>query len=529
MVALNAVSYYVHLPFFVENFDLLAPLCDKVAEGLISPKPPGHILILLETANALGLSKEELFEQPASAPGRAISDYCRRVFQDGSIIELWGAHVYEETLGHWSQQWSQALVGHYGLSQRQAIYFNAHAEADLVQHEDHMGHGPLNRMILQRILEQGKTAKKLGYDPKYSRLHHGRPSGAHGTARPGESLPRVIVYVVANPRLRAVAQLANYIIGRGAVMRALIFFAVNVFVAIASTANAAAQLPGKWATRAPMPSTRSEVGAAEIGGRIYVMGGYVKNGNLVEEYDPATDSWRGRAPLPKPLHHIGAAALNGKIYVIGGYISGVGPVDTVYEYDPVKDQWTTKKAMPTPRGALAVGVISGKIYAVGGVTTNGRNTPANESYDPVQDFWSRKHARMITPRDHHAIGVVEGKLYAIAGRVNGNHDRSVGDNEEYDPANNRWRTRPSIPTVRSGIVGAVLGGRIFVFGGEYGRQTHATVESYDPAKNKWQAWAPMPTARHGLGAAVIGNSIYVISGGPQPGATFSSVNEVLTP
>jgi pyrroloquinoline quinone (PQQ) biosynthesis protein C len=89
------------------------------------------------------------------------------VFQDGSIIELWGAHVYEETLGHWSQQWSQALVSHYGLSKRQAIYFNAHAEADLVEHEDHMGHGPLNRMILQRILEQGKTTKKLGYDPKY--------------------------------------------------------------------------------------------------------------------------------------------------------------------------------------------------------------------------------------------------------------------------------------------------------------------------------------------------------------------------
>jgi hypothetical protein len=30
-----------------------------------------------------------------------------------------------------------------------------------------MGHGPLNRMILQRILERGLTAKKLGYDPKY--------------------------------------------------------------------------------------------------------------------------------------------------------------------------------------------------------------------------------------------------------------------------------------------------------------------------------------------------------------------------
>jgi N-acetylneuraminic acid mutarotase len=136
---------------------------------------------------------------------------------------------------------------------------------------------------------------------------------------------------------------------------------------------------------------------------------------------------------------------------------------------------------------------------------------------------------MITPRDHHAIGVVDGKLYAIAGRINGNHDRSVGDNEEYDPVSKRWRTRASIPTVRSGIAAATLGGRIFVFGGEYGRQTHANVESYDPGKNRWQGWAPMPTARHGLGAAVIGNSIYVISGGPQPGATFSSVNEVITP
>lgn len=167
VVALNAVSYYVHLPFFVENYDLLPAFSDKIAEELITPKPPGHILILLETANALGLSKEELFEQPASAPGRAISDYCRRVFQDGSLIELWGAHVYEETLGHWAQQWGEALVRHYGMSTQKAIYFTAHAEADLVQHEDRMGHGPLNRMILQRIIEQGKTAKKLGYDPKY--------------------------------------------------------------------------------------------------------------------------------------------------------------------------------------------------------------------------------------------------------------------------------------------------------------------------------------------------------------------------
>ena len=87
----------------------------------------------------------------------------------------------------------QALVGHYGVNKRQAIYFTAHAEADLVQHEDRMGHGPLNRMILQRILEQGKTAKKLGLRSEVLRLHHGRSASADGTARAGKSLPGIIL------------------------------------------------------------------------------------------------------------------------------------------------------------------------------------------------------------------------------------------------------------------------------------------------------------------------------------------------
>jgi len=131
---------------------------------------------------------------------------------------------------------------------------------------------------------------------------------------------------------------------------------------------------------------------------------------------------------------------------------------------------------------------------------------------------------MPSARSEVAAAEVGGKIYVMGG-----YEKNGNLVEEYDAAANRWRTRASIPTVRSGIVGAVLGGRIFVFGGEYGRRTHANVESYDPTKNKWQGWAPMPTARHGLGAAVIGNSIYVISGGPQPGASFSSVNEFLTP
>jgi len=86
-----------------------------------------------------------------------------------------------------------------------------------------------------------------------------------------------------------------------------------------------------------------------------------------------------------------------------------------------------------------------------------------------------------------------------------------------------------MPTARSGIAAAVLEGGIFVFGGEAPSGTFNQNESYDPAANSWTTRAPMPTARHGLGAAVVGKSIYVISGGPKPGGTYSSANEVFTP
>jgi N-acetylneuraminic acid mutarotase len=121
------------------------------------------------------------------------------------------------------------------------------------------------------------------------------------------------------------------------------------------------------------------------------------------------------------------------------------------------------------------------------------------------------------------------KLYAIGGRVDGSYAKNLAHNEEYDPKTGRWRARGPIPTARSGIAAAVLKERIFVFGGESPAGTFNQTESYDPAKNEWQSWVPMPTARHGLGAAVLGNQIYVLSGGPKPGGSYSSVNEVFTP
>jgi N-acetylneuraminic acid mutarotase len=308
-----------------------------------------------------------------------------------------------------------------------------------------------------------------------------------------------------------------------------------LLVAVSIVAVVVAQTKGEWTVKAPAPTKRTEVVAAAVKGKIYVVGGFQQALSFitpaVEEYDPKTDTWRERAPLPGGLHHAGIGVANDRIYVIGGFehsfLSIWSPLNTVYEYDSGADRWMVRKPMPTPRGALAVAVLDGKLHAVGGYTRDG-NTGAHEVYDPATDTWSSR-APMPTARDHHAAAVVGGRLYAIGGRLNRQYSQNLALTEEYDPAADRWTRKADLPTARSGVTAAVVGDRIYVFGGEAPAGTFRENEAYHPASNAWEALAPMPTARHGLGSAVVDGRIYVLSGGPTPGGSFSNANEMFIP
>jgi N-acetylneuraminic acid mutarotase len=128
-----------------------------------------------------------------------------------------------------------------------------------------------------------------------------------------------------------------------------------------------------------------------------------------------------------------------------------------------------------------------------------------------------------------AAAAIDGRLYAVGGRIDGNYSRNLASNEAYDPATDRWEQRAPMPTARSGIAAAVLGGRMFVFGGEAPAGTFNQAEAYDARSNGWSSHARMPTARHGLGAGAVAGRIYVISGGPTPGASASTANEIFVP
>jgi N-acetylneuraminic acid mutarotase len=223
------------------------------------------------------------------------------------------------------------------------------------------------------------------------------------------------------------------------------------------------------------------------------------------------------------VHHPGAAALGGRFYVMGGY-DDRGATDSLWEYEPAADRWQRRAAMPTARGALTAVVLDGRLYAIGG--DRGRPVGEVAAYDPQTDAWetlpSMRHAR-----DHLASGVVDGRIYVAGGR-NG-RDFTMTVLEEYDPASRAWTERPAMPTGRSGIAGAGLGGRFYVFGGEGNRANPQgifdAVEAYDPTQGAWIQLPPMRTPRHGINAGVLGSRVYLPGGATVEGFGVTAVNE----
>lgn len=302
----------------------------------------------------------------------------------------------------------------------------------------------------------------------------------------------------------------------------------TVFVPLVETASPSAV---GWQARAPLPTTRTEVAAAALDGRIYVAGGYAADGStldVVEIYDPATDTWATAAALPAGRNHMGLAALGGRLYAVGGYggpISASVASADVWAYDPATNSWSSAAPLPVPRAAHALVAEEGRLYVIGGVGPEAHTTLV---YDPAANTWTGL-SPIPTEREHLAAAALDGRIYAVAGRADG---RNLDTVEAYLIADDRWETLPSLPTSRSGLAAAVLGGQVYVVGGEAidgSGETFADVEVFDPASGQWSTAEPMPTARHGLGAVAVDGILYVLGGGPVAGLTVSGANERYVP
>jgi len=301
--------------------------------------------------------------------------------------------------------------------------------------------------------------------------------------------------------------------------------------------GAVAQTVGAWESRADFPIGLTEVSAAAVGEKVYVICGIAESGlrsNQLFIYDPTADSWSQGAPLPieRGADHCNWVAVDGAVYFLGGERVGQGFLtNRTLRYDPGANAWTEQREAPTPRGASGVAAIGRTIYVAGGEGAQTAGT-AFEAYDIDLDRWRSLPSVPNGGRTHLTAQAVGGKFYAIGGRING---AVRGEVFAFDPASGQWAPRASMPTPRAGIASGVLGGRILVFGGEgpSGRpeQTYQEVEEYDPATDSWRSLTPMPNPRHGFYGATVtagadGPRVHLPAGGPRAGLTVSRTHDV---
>jgi N-acetylneuraminic acid mutarotase len=144
--------------------------------------------------------------------------------------------------------------------------------------------------------------------------------------------------------------------------------------------------PTKWVTAPSLPDPRNHLGAAEIGGKIYAIGGQhnldedTGNDSDVHAFDVVTGTWSQVASLPKPLSHTHNSTfiLGDKIVSVGGSTSGVESVADVLSYDPAANKWSTLGQLPLPLSAATADPIAGHILVTGG--TSAGSIPKNDTF-----------------------------------------------------------------------------------------------------------------------------------------------------
>ncbi|UCC43929.1 MAG: hypothetical protein JSU65_12580 [Candidatus Zixiibacteriota bacterium] len=308
--------------------------------------------------------------------------------------------------------------------------------------------------------------------------------------------------------------------------------AVVMALTFGVTASVQCREMGYWFKRADMPTPRQEILPGELQGKIYVIGGWLDGTSItdmVEVYDPATNTWSTAPPLPRPRHHCAPAAVDGILYVIGGYINTDWPawraVDTALAYDPATEEWTVRAPMIVGRGEHCAVAYDGKIYVTGGNDYYGNVTSVVEVYDPATDSWSQVSS-IPTARHHHASAVVDTLIYVVGGRQGfwGGPYTTISAVEAYAPASDTWYTLSDMPDARGGLSAAGIGDKLYTFGGEI-PDLFEKVEEFDPSQNSWRLLTPMLTPRHGTAAVVIEDTVFIIGGGRSAGIQADDSNE----
>ncbi|MCZ6735703.1 MAG: hypothetical protein O7C65_07940 [Planctomycetota bacterium] len=157
---------------------------------------------------------------------------------------------------------------------------------------------------------------------------------------------------------------------------------------------------GSWVSLLNLPEAIYTHAAVVANGRVYVLGGVINNGNDLHnavymsliQGDGSLGPWVTTTPLPEPLSDHEAVIIGGRVYVLGGWI-GAAPTTAVRSAEILPDKtlgaWQSEPSLPVP------------LYLHGGATDGDAifSSGGSDSVDPHNEVYALPVAPPASPAD----------------------------------------------------------------------------------------------------------------------------------
>lgn len=267
---------------------------------------------------------------------------------------------------------------------------------------------------------------------------------------------------------------------------------------------------------AEMPSASPHC-AVEVNGRMYVMGGAGGTDCSQYMYDPVTNILTEEGPPPLgERQDMGAAAIGGLIYVTGGRNVDGEPVATneMWRYDVATQKWAQQPNLITPVYGANLTAHNGNLYLFGGRNADGDQNGLYE-YNPAYGYWEPKVTNAPPDVRAYAVGAPAGNQWWIAGGSGGSSGmraQAAGELQDIwtlDLDTFQWTRHPDAPASFYLAAGVVIpyptAGRLaaqaedvslFIFGGlSQGAPVNTVAEYYTgenpPPGSEWKIYLPL--------------------------------------
>jgi hypothetical protein len=223
-----------------------------------------------------------------------------------------------------------------------------------------------------------------------------------------------------------------------------------------------------------MPQPVQAAGAAAIGTKIYVVGGFDGEQylNTLQVFDTVAQTWETKTPAPSSLYLPVVVTYGNKLYVFSGY--------TTLEYDPGGDAWTAKAGPPVFSSEYAAGTRygnTGKIWLLGGygVTSN-----KVREYDAFADTWSDR-PDLVYPHMFPAAVNYGTRVFCLQG-----YDATWNYQKAAEYFTTKWVPGVFISQPLIYPMATCLTDKIYVLGG----QTYYYIDGSGFSRNVWRFTSP---------------------------------------